>query len=141
MESPKPSEVHHCTVCNKFFSTKASLKRHSDNGHPALKSCQDCTSVFFTDTSLKLHRKSVHCNDRLNFKCSECPLSFASRSIILKHFSECHSDISVKEEQLTFTSMNEFFEWKQNIERQSVAHFVNNVGSRVLKSGVIHYYD
>ena len=62
------------------FCHEDSLKGHSAAAH---------SSAFSIKTDLKQHINAVHLNVR-PFKCSECPLFFAKKFTMKKHFKRFH---------------------------------------------------
>lgn len=78
-----------CSICNKSFSSKDTLKKHLRRIHEAGKShiCNECGDKFYDKRELKVHILSMHEGKKL-FRCSIlsiCKLCFIVRSNLKKH--------------------------------------------------------
>ena len=76
-----------CTVCDKRFTQKGSLKRHKRlHSRGELYSCTQCEKRFSTQRYLKIHM-NVHSS---KYKCNECGKSFNSNQSLTVHLSLIH---------------------------------------------------
>ena len=80
-----------CSICNKSFSSKDTLKKHLRRIHEAGKShiCSECGDKFYDKRELKVHILSMHEGKKL-FRCSICKLCFIVRSNLKKHMISVH---------------------------------------------------
>jgi len=75
-----------------------------------------------------------------NFTCSECLVSFFNRKSIIQHYSDVHSEVVFCEEKVTFNSWDDFCNWKEDIEKETVSSFVKECGVKSSKFGKLHYF-
>ena len=74
-----------CTMCNKVYSSKSSLRVHYNTHSNAEKfQCSICKKSFLRRSSLYNHMKS-HVNAAPRFKCSACDEKFESAAHLSAH--------------------------------------------------------
>ncbi|KAL7638648.1 UNVERIFIED_CONTAM: hypothetical protein RMT77_011220 [Armadillidium vulgare] len=91
----KGQKPYLCTICNKRFAYKHSLKTHNNFMHqPQDKkkryTCTDCKKEFFHQSSLHYHRDTHHNTGRL-FVCAYCGCSFKHKQLLQRHHA-VHSE-------------------------------------------------
>ncbi len=83
-----------CTLCKLTFSSKSSLRRHSQLIH--FKNgefpCQKCENVFNEKNQLKLHLISVHFHP-MNIPVEQCDISLNDQGLKI-HCKVCDTDFS-----------------------------------------------
>ena len=82
-----------CKQCNKDFSTKQSLKRHTFSVHLGQKhTCEQCSKCFTTQSSLSIHIKHIHGGKK--FSCDKCNSNFSSVSVLYNHKKNVHEKLT-----------------------------------------------
>lgn len=113
---------HMCTICDKGFSRKSYLKYHNNLVHSEEMPfvCSLCPSKFKAKANLRLHLRT-HTQERpyscdicdktfmyptdkkrhvlqhsglKPFKCQDCDKAFTRKTLLQKHRTNCHEDIS-----------------------------------------------
>ncbi|RZF44220.1 hypothetical protein LSTR_LSTR003860 [Laodelphax striatellus] len=97
--------------------------------------CKECDKPFTSTFNLKRHLKThtdVSCYKKIS-KCSICNESMRTDDL-KNHYKEVHNT-DFEEDVLYFPSKNEFLQWKENMESETVAKYVQNQAPRVNKDG------
>lgn len=136
-----------CLFCDKFFARPYTLKVHVKRQHAdSFKEqypevtynyhCGQCNRKFSHKHHLRSHLKlhlSTENNSTVqtllqtnNKKQKICPMckTYSTSSIdeIIKHLLNCH-EIKVQSEELKFSSVSEFLEWKKTVEQEYSTQF------------------
>ena len=92
--SAKHSLLHalrfECPVCNRSFSTKSNLNRHSKSEHVAPKknhTCEACGMSFGCPANLRRHKRT---HEDARHKCPVCDQSFTRTDAVKRHCREQH---------------------------------------------------
>lgn len=121
-----PSHYHKysCGICNRTYLTAQALKCHTRSSHsggnvcrkcwtdfPTLEMkrehvktskpcwpfcCTACGERFVSGEKRQTHLTDVHGEERKQYECSDCDLTFKSRRPFYNHFTLVYSDNSVK---------------------------------------------
>ena len=80
-----------CPICNKKFSDRPGLNRHSRIVHDKIKiaKCDICSQEFNTECSKKRHIESVH--EGKIYGCDKCEKEFSYSASLLKHKKNYHN--------------------------------------------------
>ena len=81
-----------CTLCDRTYLQKRSLKDHMDDEHASTKlsfHCDKCDKVLVGKVSIKQHR--YRCSAKRKFACTECEATFMTRDHLGRHMNT-HSD-------------------------------------------------
>ena len=80
-----------CPICNKKFSDRPGLNRHSRIVHDKIKiaKCDLCLQEFNTECSKKRHIESVH--EGKIYGCDKCEKEFSYSASLLKHKKNYHN--------------------------------------------------
>lgn len=73
-----------------------------DKLDPSVLKCKDCFKIFLSIPNLRSHFMRIHAPKQ--FKCNECPKSFASKSFLYQHKKENHISLMCSECGKTFTN-------------------------------------
>ena len=113
-------QYHQCTICNKVFQHKRSMKDHV-NAHKGEKpyTCSICNESFSRRTSLQQHR-SVHSDVKLH-KCDICEKAF-SRKYDLKNHQLVHTGEQPYKCELCIKS----FKRRHGLNRHMLLHTQGN---------------
>ncbi|KAG8176293.1 hypothetical protein JTE90_011277 [Oedothorax gibbosus] len=81
----KPDYSFKCDICNKFLSSKRTLKAHKETHETLTKNhkCKECGHLFARADSLRIHMQ-VHTSTN-RFTCDICSKVFAQRRYLLRH--------------------------------------------------------
>ncbi|XP_065219618.1 uncharacterized protein LOC135845080 [Planococcus citri] len=108
--------------------------------------CFHCEANFTRKCNLVRHIKNVHLSQKVyknvrRIICSLCQDSFMNFSLFHSHLVSKH-ELEIKQECLTFNSLNEFQAWKLKEEKQSISRFVKLTRHGNLRNGAIvaYYY-
>ena len=75
-----------CDECERKFSSRVSLKRHSQIHTGQFNHfCKICRNGFNESSHFKIHMRS---HEGLKYNCSQCPKSFVSKQNLMFHMSE-----------------------------------------------------
>lgn len=103
--------------------------------------CYLCDKQFASKRNLKRHKQIIHGEaPQKKFKCTLCTFEAETKKCWLDHFQSGHQ-INVKEEELEFTSEEEFFKWKEDMERVTLSKFIKNRGTKLVGDTATHYFD
>ena len=82
---------HFCEICEKGFSTKQAIERHTDyvHGNPDIFKCYVCDYEAKSQKRLSEHHSVVHLKKKL-FKCHICPKEYGYSSALKDHIKENH---------------------------------------------------
>lgn len=79
----------HCSLCDKKFKRKSSLRKHSYLHKGKFKyECEECKITFIDLTKFELHKNTKHkTKDSIRFNCqhTDCRKSFASQEYLKRH--------------------------------------------------------
>ncbi|XP_005106982.1 uncharacterized protein LOC101859265 [Aplysia californica] len=105
-----------CSVCGKSFTTKHSLKEHSD-AHTGVKPhvCEICGKSFSYESALRDHR-FTH-TDSKQFWCQHCEKGFSQRSGL-----KMHMRIHKQNKMFTCSECGRGFTQKQALQRHERVH-------------------
>ena len=80
-----------CTLCNKLFVAKSSLKGHIESVHEGKRpqKCNKCELRFVKISHLNAHLESVH-EKKKPFKCEICGYSCSRKFNLKRHFEGVH---------------------------------------------------
>ena len=88
-------KLFHCEVCDKYFTSKASLTRHKNKVHKEKQFlCEKCGKLFAQLKSMKDHDNSVHVNEKSQV-CDICDIEFFKPFDLKKHKKKCALDLSL----------------------------------------------
>lgn len=78
--------IHHCTYCDRRYSSIFSLRQHIKHIHvkEANFQCQFCRKAFSRKANLDSHVSHVHTTER-KFNCDICGLKLKTKSILRVH--------------------------------------------------------
>ena len=80
-----------CHICQKVFSEKHILKRHTAAIHEGKTyPCSQCNRTFTASYSLKNHVLTVH-DKRLDFECNQCGKKWATKGLLRDHITQAHT--------------------------------------------------
>ncbi|KAJ8927909.1 hypothetical protein NQ314_019539 [Rhamnusium bicolor] len=96
-----------CKICEKEFSSQFNLNKHLENVHK-------------TKPVAVSYKKSVW-----SYKCEEpsCNSSFYRNQGLIDHLLMCHN-IEVESETRQFKTLQDFQEWKGDIEKATICNYV-----------------
>nr|CAD7402036.1 unnamed protein product [Timema cristinae] len=101
--------------------------------------CEICDRRFSHVCSLRRHKKEVHkitperlCRRRI--KCPLCHLSVLKQKYLVSHLKIIHN-IKIEEEELNFSSKEDFNKWKTEIEKETRSSYVKDCASYRLSGG------
>jgi len=86
--------------CDKDFSTKGNLQRHSKTHNPSPMTCNQCGKMYKTTDSLKNHIANIHSEKRL--ECDECHQMFSTIESLNRHKKNVHVLKSFKCDQCKY---------------------------------------
>lgn len=84
-----------CNICQKKFSSRSSLKRHTLLHKPELRKhykCAICEKEFLQQSDLNFHFKTKHCSETM-FQCSKCPNEYSSIKQLKIHDNYVHLNL------------------------------------------------
>ncbi|XP_073987303.1 uncharacterized protein [Rhodnius prolixus] len=130
-----------CEICDQFFSTKFSLKRHIKVKHPPSKSCVLCETCGQSLSNGKLLSKHMetHYQMKNRLKCPLCGFLCYVSAKLNEHINSKHG-VEIEEEILEFKSSEEFLKWKLNLEKNDTSKFVKYCGNSKIKDGSTRSY-
>ncbi|KAJ8932895.1 hypothetical protein NQ314_014376 [Rhamnusium bicolor] len=106
-----------CKICEKEFSSQFNLNKHLKNVHK-------------TKPVAVSYKKSVW-----SYKCEEpsCNSSFYRNQGLIDHLLMCHN-IEVESETRQFKTLQDFQEWKGDIEKATICNYVRLRGKKTSAS-------
>ncbi|KAF6213970.1 hypothetical protein GE061_011699 [Apolygus lucorum] len=113
-----------CEFCFKKFSSAQNMRRHAKAFHFAASS---------QVPENKPKNTSSHSHTRLHMECPICNIT-GTKDFLMEHYSDEHS-IECVTKSLTFENFQQFEIWKDQMEKDSKAHFVKPTSSRDRKDG------
>ncbi|XP_068085177.1 uncharacterized protein [Anabrus simplex] len=154
----KKFECSHCTVS---YVTKKSLAHHVRLQHSVLTSpsedsstednspdnkakhlCSYCGKIYCKAYSLKQHVTKVHGIEEQKIPssiCSICDAHVRYGSDFSKHLKSEH-DIEEDIEELSFSSMADFYQWKEKMEKETLSSYSKATGTRGSQQSLRHYF-
>ncbi|XP_039286046.1 uncharacterized protein LOC111058654 [Nilaparvata lugens] len=97
--------------------------------------CKECDKPFTSTFNLKRHIKThtdTTCYKKIS-KCSICEDTMRTDDL-KSHYKSAH-DTDFEEDVMYFGSKDEFLQWKENMESETVAKYVQNQAPRTNKDG------
>lgn len=125
-----------CELCDKLLD-KVNLKRHMILKHSPVigevrepnVNCTMCSAKFNSISSLNYHKKKVHKlksnKIALTIKCPLCSFitKVRNRNLMITHFAN-HHKIIIDSKSCNFRSIEEFYTWKYETEKQTMSKFI-----------------
>ena len=128
-----------CTVCNRKFSQKKSLKRHvisfhpnsGDEKKPLLHKCDMCDRQFSHQKNLAYHKRKQHMSDPDVKQNVICPVCYESmdKTKIMPHFADFH-EINIETSELKFPNFDDFMIWMAETEKSTKSKFIKYGNSK-----------
>ena len=89
---------HKCGICEKLFSSKATLKRHTRERCNEQKfSCDHCQTKFLREHDLKRHtQRSINPDGSNKFICTHCDARLCNLKLLVKHIKTVHNSVFKK---------------------------------------------
>ena len=119
------SEPLRCTICDYTTNTSQELEKHKSIHKKEYPCQQGCVNTFFnTQVSLKNHIQSVHNQNRSEFKCTKCDISFIAQHQLRQHVSRKHDN--AKQQQIHCKNCGQIFSINSELqahERNCTEHF------------------
>ncbi|XP_060522906.1 uncharacterized protein LOC132699931 isoform X1 [Cylas formicarius] len=135
-----------CSECQTFFSKLSNLRKHARKFHPKEVTklaplrykkcspdsdnigCKLCDKVFLRKNSLNRHIKTMHHETlvkitRVTKKCALCDYRDIIKKNLIIHYESVH-EIRLKWHQLMFSTMDEFNQWKTQMENKTYSKFI-----------------
>lgn len=145
-----------CSECGKTYDYNKNLRKHVSEKHPhkisdiAPKSgqkifdfkCKSCDKQFNHFRNLKFHERNIHSAENVSedsFKCSLCEFRPKTKNNFFEHIKLEHS-VSVKSQNIEFSSFEEFLKWKQNVEKETLSRYVKECGSKQCADNSTRHY-
>ncbi|XP_034237691.1 uncharacterized protein LOC117643114 [Thrips palmi] len=151
-----------CDKCDSSFTERKSLYRHLRTKHDQTEidmeqqdnskkprstqeigfECYVCDKTFVSVSTLNRHKKLQHdlvLNNSGKFKCPQCSDEFATKGQLDHHVDSAHH-IEPESELMSFPSLEDFFKWKNQMEIETMSHYVKHTGSKPVKNGLRSYY-
>lgn len=122
-DSIKKSDCFTCMGCGRTFSSKFSLNRHSE---------QCCQLALQNSTNVKTKKSRI--------KCPLCEEHFVTNNLLHNHIIIIH-EIELLVEEHTFDSEEEFKNWKNVIESETVSRYVQDTGAKQTGNTFTRYYN
>lgn len=89
--------------------------------------CPYCDEKFDVLKNLVIHRR-IH-KSQAKLKCSMCDYYGVGRESLIFHYKHDHF-FTIENESLQFDSFEDFQLWKQKVEEESYASFINRSGKK-----------
>ncbi|XP_050678259.1 zinc finger protein 510-like [Leptidea sinapis] len=85
IEENKNGVTHRCTVCEKIFTSKVSLRNHRQREHSSQsRDCKICGKGIVGWRAMRSHL-ATHTNNDGRYMCTECPKKFKHPHSLTKH--------------------------------------------------------
>ena len=94
-------QIFSCTICDKKYHKKSSLKDHVKLIHDNTrdKQCLECPLVFSTTRQLRNHQKNIHCGDVVKkHVCPLCQKQLGNPYLLKYHVRSLHTSGDKNEE-------------------------------------------
>ena len=93
MTTHKSRLSFNCSLCSFKGSTKQNLENHWKNKHEIGKEikCNDCNAVYSSKDSLKMHTNTVH--KKLRYRCEICNYEATQATHLLSHKKSIHQGV------------------------------------------------
>lgn len=108
--------------------------------------CVKCDKEYSTSSNLFKHMRCKHATDddevftgRNNVTCPVCGNCFNSKSKLEIHFFTGHN-IQLLFERREFTCIEDFLNWKKEVEEQNSSTYVRKCGAASVKGKKVSYY-
>lgn len=152
-----------CSLCGQNLKLNIYLRRHVKMFHPNVElnaiapkltslsnykyKCTICGRNYNYVHHLKSHERKIHKVGLDNYvrvkklKCSLCDFLTKEKKFLFIHMESVHS-IMITNEDLEFSSFEEFIQWKKCMERDTSTLFILNSGCKQNpnKSVTRHYF-
>ncbi|XP_074604241.1 uncharacterized protein LOC141857650 [Brevipalpus obovatus] len=100
--------------------------------------CDKCSRTFANKSNVSRHMRDVHHETiKENFMCTVCDAGQVSMKGYFEHLLD--HGISVKIEEKEFETVDEFFSWKNNLERETTSSFIAASGD-IVRGDTRHKY-
>lgn len=137
--------IKECRACKTTFIRQSDIIRHIKKFHPKRAEnlismlenksitfkCDECDKQFFNRKNLNFHRKS-HCGNttgvKIRKKCPLCDFVASFKKDFYDHCGAAHN-IILDIEKMNFASLDDFMNWKLEIEGAMNSKFVREYGS------------
>ncbi|KAK7866262.1 hypothetical protein R5R35_001691 [Gryllus longicercus] len=149
-----------CLVCNEMFTKRSNMYAHMRNVHKLkdekdpvprkirkkTELCMGCGKAFTTKHNLQRHMQKMH-DGVANFahstriKCPEsgCDESFPTYCHLREHLTE-HHEKELFVDEIRFSSEEDFFRWKEEMQIKTVSLFVADTSKKTMKDGTQKLY-
>ncbi|XP_049796003.1 uncharacterized protein LOC126212617 [Schistocerca nitens] len=122
-------EQYNCNLCTANYSNNRNLYRHirckNQVDVDEKFTCVLCGYSSPRADSLKCHENAVHKTECKNIVlCALCDFGSSNRNGMLQHYSLLH-DLVIREENHEFCDQSKFYEWKRELEKDTVSEFVH----------------
>lgn len=141
-----------CPECEKKLSNHFNLKRHFFKAHPGKSfpevqkvfkySCDECSRNFNYVHHFKAHMRTMHGKENTKMlklhKCFICSTEF-EKKILFSHYETEHA-LEIHQQDLSFSSFNEFLLWKENFEKDTKSRYIVERGAKKNGNKIHHFY-
>ncbi|XP_034236595.1 uncharacterized protein LOC117642470 [Thrips palmi] len=140
-----------CSLCDSTYVHKKSLYRHMRTKHdcdpPSEEKigevCYVCDKVFSSISVLNRHLREQHKvqpqTKRSKLLCPSCDVMFPSSTSMDMHLKHDHSN-DLSSSQMNFQRIDDFYVWKEEMERGTNSLYIQHEGARRLDHGERRYY-
>lgn len=129
------ASVEKCWICGVAYSSKANVIRHVKRKHPDSSlpeknfkyCCNRCPRRYNQLYNLKFHMRKAHnigMEEPPKHKCPLCTEFVPGKMVLVQNHLRDKHGIAVVKREIEFNSYKKFKTWKEDIERETNAHFV-----------------